>query len=164
MADHVQGEQGSIALLLVMPLDAWTAITEADLGPETHLWALSDEVRDGFAETLVVSRGSTHEAVAHHEVIAKFHEACASLPEWTQLGQRLWAEGGSSYALFTGTTTVGGESLESTSVIGVDTADGTLTAHQVVVTTFADNHGRHLDALEAVRTPHTTVGRVRNAG
>lgn len=111
----------------------------------------------GFGETVVETWGSTEGKFSHTDLSREFDEACASLPGWQPTVSHSWTERAIDYTLVSGLAAVGELEVESTSVLALQSSSQTVTAHQVVVTTFADNRNRHVQALEQIRPASSTI-------
>lgn len=143
--------------LAVSESPSWRFVTDELSEGNSRLWSISADIREGFGETVVESWGSTEGAFSHKDMVAEFEHACASMPNWRPTVSHSWTQEAATYTLISGLAAIGDIEIESTSVIAVNTTDLTLAAHQAVVTTFADNRDRHVDALRHIRSTSSTI-------
>ena len=135
----------------------WNFLADALPFENSRLWALSPEVRQGFGETIIESWGSIEGDHPHIEIAREFDEACTSLPNWRPTVSHSWNEGAITYTMVSGLASINGLAIESTSVLAIQTIDFAVVANQVVVTTFANNRNRHVQALEQIRSASSTI-------
>ena len=143
--------------LLVTASPDWEFVPAAITETGSRVWLISPEVRDSFGETVVESWGSTEGDFSHTGLAGEFDEACASLPGWRPAVSHSWTEGVVDYTLVSGLAALGALEIESTSVLALHSSSQTVSAHQVVVTTFADNRDRHVEALQHIRSASSTI-------
>lgn len=135
----------------------WNFLADALPFENSRLWALSPEVRQGFGETIIESWGSIDGDHPHLDIAREFEEACASLPGWQPTVSHSWTDRAVDYTLVSGLAAVGELEIESTSILALQSSSQTVTAHQVVVTTFANNRNRHVQTLEHIRSASSTI-------
>lgn len=144
--------------LSVAPSEDWRYLGSPISDRASRLWSLSAEVRHDFCENIVESWGSTSvDTASLDQVMQEFRRSCATLPGWDEALATTWQDGPVAYGAVSGTAVVADEGIESSSIIALRTSTEELLAHQVVVTTFADNHDRHLNALGCVKTDAMTL-------
>lgn len=137
----------------------WQYFPEILTEESIRVWSISPDLREDFGETVVESWGSTEGDFSHTDLAREFEEACASLPGWRSTVSHSWTEGAVDYTLVSGLATLGGLEIESTSVLALQSSGLTVTAHQTVVTTFAENRDRHVEALQQIRSTSSTIAR-----
>lgn len=135
----------------------WYLLANALPFDNSRLWSLSLEVRQGFGETIVESWGSIDDDLPHLDIARELDEACTSLPNWWPTVSHSWNEGAITYTMVSGLASINGLAIESTSVLAIQTIDFAVVAHQVVVTTFADNRDRHVETLQQIRSTSSTI-------
>lgn len=143
--------------LTVTASDDWRYLGSPVNGQHSRLWSLSGDVRNAFGENVVESWGITTEDAPLDHVAQEFRRSSTSLPQWDERFATTWQEGPATYQVVSGTAVVAGEDIESSSIIALTTSDGEISARQVVVTTFVDNHDRHRDALRSVTANTMTL-------
>lgn len=143
--------------LAVAPSDGWRYLGRPITDQPSRLWSLSDEVRNGFGENVVESWGSAVSTGSLDRIVQDFRRACASLPRWVEVLATTWQEGSVTYGAVSGTAVVADEEIESSSIIALRTSASEISAHQVVVTTFLDNHDRHRESLRNIRTNEVSL-------
>lgn len=147
-------------ILTVSPQDSWSFIGELFEGGRSRLWSISSEVRNEFSENVIESWGTVPDESPISEVMSHFRKACASLPQWNESVTRSWNADGTVYAMFSGHAVIADQNIESTSILGIRGLGGQTSAHQVVVTTFADRHDLHLALLRQVQSTGDTNGSI----